>query len=289
VYKARMSETLTRWRAALSRHLPPGVRRAGAGLLLDLQSLPARLSDPARRGDPWQTWHNVGAGDFHAVGDNLLDTLVKHAGLEPHHRVLDIGCGSGRVARPLAGYLSRDGGYVGFDVSRRAVVGCQRRFVSLRPDFTFVHADVRNADYNPRGAVDETAYAFPCADSAIDLAFATSVFTHMRMGAVRRYLAEAARVLKRGGRLAFTAFLIDEAARRALAAGGAGMAFAAWRDGSWVTDAGHPERAIAHDAGALAEAVAAAGLRTAGPPLRGAWCPPAAYAGWQDLWLADKR
>jgi SAM-dependent methyltransferase len=274
--------------AVLARRLPPALRRAGVGLLLDLKSLPGRLSDPARRGDPWQVVHNVGAGDFRAIGDNLLSVLIAHADLRPDDRVLDIGCGAGRVARPLADHLSRAGGYLGFDVSRRAISGCQRRFAASRPDFVFVHADVENADYNPRGAIAEAEFAFPCADSTIDLAFATSLFTHMRIDPVRHYLREAARVLRPGGRLAFTAYLIDSDSRRALADGRAGMDFAPWRDGAWVLDPAHPERAIAHDADVLAAAVAAAGLRAAAPPLSGSWRPPAGYDGWQDLWVAAK-
>lgn len=276
-------------RRMLSHYLPPGLRRAGAGLLLDLKSLPGRFVDPLRRGDPWQVAHNVGAGDFRAIGDNLLGVLIAHADLGPDDRVLDIGCGAGRVARPLADHLSAAGGYLGFDVSRRAVAGCRRRFAAARPDFAFHHADVRNADYNPRGALEETAYVFPCAEATIDLAFATSVFTHMRLASVRHYLAEAARVLKPGGRLAFTAYLIDDDSRRALADGRAGMRFAPWRDGSWVLDPAHPERAIAHDAAHIAAAVADAGLDSAGAALRGSWRPPATYDGWQDLWLAVKR
>jgi SAM-dependent methyltransferase len=282
------ADLLARLRAGLARRLPPGLRRAAAGLLLDLRSLPVRLRDPARRGDPLQTLHNVGAGDFRAVGDDLLGVLIDHAGLRPDEQVLDIGCGAGRVARPLATHLSSAGGYVGFDVSRAAVVGCRRRFARLRPDFQFVHADVRNADYSPRGALAETGYRFPCADGSIDLAFATSVFTHMRIEPVRHYLAEAARVLRPGGRFAFTAYLIDDDVRGRLAAGGTLMVFAPWRDGSWVLDPAHPERAIAHETTFVSAAVAAAGLVPDGPPLAGAWRPPAAYHGWQDLMVVRK-
>ena len=279
---------LSRLRAALSRRLPAGVRRAAAGLVLDVRSLPARFRCPERRHDPWQILHNVGAGDFRAVGDDLLRVLIDHAGLQPNHCVLDIGCGAGRVARPLAGYLARVGGYVGFDPSRRAIAGCRRRFAALRPDFRFVEADLRNPEYNARGTLAEAAYRFPCADRSIDLAFAMSVFTHMRMAPLRHYLDEAARVLKPGGRLAFTAYLIDAPARARLADGSAGMAFAPWQDGSWVVDPDHPERAIAHDGARVLEAVAAAGLALEGTPLPGAWRPPAAYHGWQDLVVARK-
>jgi SAM-dependent methyltransferase len=281
-------DLVTRLRAELARRLPPGVRRAAAGLLLDLRSLPARLKDPARRGDPWQTLHNVGAGDFQAVGDDLLGVLVDHAGLRPDARVLDIGCGTGRVARPLAAYLSSAGGYVGFDVSRAAIAACRRRFARQRRDFEFVHADLQNADYSPHGALAETGYRFPCADGSIDLAFATSVFTHMRMAPVRHYLGEAARVLKPGGRFAFTAYLIDDDARGQLAGGRAGVRFVPWHDASWVLDPAHPERAIAHEAATVSAAVAEAGLVPDGPPRAGAWRPPAAYHGWQDLMVVRK-
>ena len=48
----------------LAGHAPPALRRAVAGALIDLKSLPARLADPARRAEPWSFAHNVGDGDF---------------------------------------------------------------------------------------------------------------------------------------------------------------------------------------------------------------------------------
>jgi len=61
-------------------------RRAVAGALVDLKSLPARLSDPARRAEPWSFVHNVGNGDFQAIGAMLLRNLQDHAGLRPQDR-----------------------------------------------------------------------------------------------------------------------------------------------------------------------------------------------------------
>jgi SAM-dependent methyltransferase len=266
---------------ALAGHAPPAVRRAIAGALIDLKSLPARLANPARRGEPWSFVHNVGNGDFVAVGAQLVSNLRDHADLAPGDRVLDIGCGNGRVAEPLAPILKAGGGgYIGFDVSRSAIRSCRRRFAGR--NMGFEHIDVWNGEYNATGRVAEADTVFPAADGSIDLAFATSVFTHMRMAGVRRYLAESARVLKPGGRLAFTAFALDPSR-----AASALFEFKPFDETSGVIDTNNPERAIAHRREALEAALAEAGFKVVGAH-QGAWAPPATYDGGQDLFVAVK-
>jgi SAM-dependent methyltransferase len=260
---------------------PPGVRRAATGALLDLKSLPARLADPARRAEPWAFVHNVGDGDFAAVGAQLLRNLKDHAGLRSSDRVLDIGCGNGRVAAQLAPFLAAGGGYVGFDLSRAGIAACRRRF-HRAAHLRFEHLDVWNGEYNAHGKLAGDEVVFPAADDSIDLAFATSVFTHMRMPAVRRYLTEAARVLKPGGRFAFTAFALEPGRERSEV-----FDFQPFDATSKVIDHRYPERAIGHDRGVLELAVAEAGLSLAGF-WKGAWAPPADYDGGQDLFVATK-
>jgi SAM-dependent methyltransferase len=265
----------------LAAAAPPGLRRAVTGALLDLKSLPGRIADPTRRAEPWAFVHNVGDGDFQAVGAQLLRNLKDHAGLAATDRVLDIGCGNGRVAAQLAPFLAGDGSYLGFDISRLGVEACRRRF-ARQPHMRFEHLDVWNGEYNDGGQVAELDAVFPTADGAIDLAFATSVFTHMRMPAVRRYLAESARVLARGGRLAFTVFALEpERASSEV------FAFQPFDDTSMVIDARYPERAIGHWRPFLEAAIAEAGLKMAGS-WNGAWAPPAQYDGGQDLFVAVK-
>ncbi|WP_372783417.1 class I SAM-dependent methyltransferase [Phenylobacterium sp.] len=265
----------------IAGYAPPGLRRAAAGALLDLQSLPARLADPARRAEPWAFIHNVGDGDFIAVGAQLLRNLRDHAGLKPSDRVLDIGCGNGRVAEQLAPFLSDGGGYVGFDISRSGIQACRRRFADA-PHLRFEHLDVWNGEYNAAGKVAELDTVFPAADGSIDVAFATSVFTHMRMAGLRRYLAESARVLRPGGRLAFTAFALEPGRDRSEV-----FEFQPFEEASAVIDQRYPERAIGHRRDVLEAAVAQAGLKVVAL-LRGAWHPPAEYDGGQDLFVVVK-
>jgi SAM-dependent methyltransferase len=265
---------------SLASHASPAVRRAIAGALIDLKSLPARLADPARRAEPWSFAHNVGDGDFVAVGAQLVGNLKDHAGLVPADHVLDIGCGNGRVAEQLAAVLKGHGAYVGFDISRSAIRACRRRFAGR--NMGFEHIDVWNGEYNASGRVAEIDTVFPADDDSIDLAFATSVFTHMRMPGVRRYLAESARVLKPGGRLAFTAFALEPAR-----AASAMFDFKPFDENSAVIDQRYPERAIAHRREVLEAALAEAGFIIAGA-FHGAWAPPATYQGGQDLFVAVK-
>src|SRR5262245_30990788 len=56
----------------------------------------------------------VGDGDFAGMGRRFLELFVSLGGLKPEHRVLDIGCGIGRMALPLTDFLGSVGEYWGF-------------------------------------------------------------------------------------------------------------------------------------------------------------------------------
>src|SRR4051812_39636041 len=159
----------TRLLRKLAGFAPAGARRAVAGALVDLKSLPSRISDPSRWGEPWSFVHNVGNGDYQAIGALLVANLQDHAGLKGDDRVLDIGCGNGRVAARLAPILRRAGGYVGFDISRAGIAACRRQFAG-EPHMRFAHLDVWNGEYNASGRIAEADTIFPAEDASIDLA-----------------------------------------------------------------------------------------------------------------------
>ena len=147
----------------------------------------------------------VGAGDFRAVGEEMVKLLTSVGGLQADDRVLYIGCGAGRVALPLTRLLTST--YEGFDVVKAAIRWCQRHITAHHPRFRFRHANLYNSFYNRRG-VDAAHFRFPYDDASFDFAFATSVFTHLDVDSTRNYLDEAHRVLRPGGRLLATFFVL---------------------------------------------------------------------------------
>jgi SAM-dependent methyltransferase len=203
----------------------------------------------------------VGRGDFAETGDEFLDHFTQLAGLEPDERVLDVGCGIGRMARPLAHYLDpQKGSYEGFDVDRDGIGWCRRRYRRAHPNFSFRIADLYNRRYHPGGAHSAGEYRFPYDDASFDLVVATSVYTHLLEHEADHYLAESARVLAEGGRLFATFFLLDAVSRAKIAAGEAGLPFLDAGGHVAVVSDELPEEAVAYDAGWVAERLAAHGL-----------------------------
>jgi SAM-dependent methyltransferase len=152
----------------------------------------------------------VGHGDFRATGEEFLGLFSRLADLSPEDRVLDIGCGIGRMARVLVPVLRPPGSYDGFDIAEPGIRWCQGHYRDTPVPFRFEHADLHNSVYNPAGRERPESYRFPYEDGSFDLAIATSVFTHLLPEAADHYLAEAARVLAPNGRLFATWFLAED-------------------------------------------------------------------------------
>ncbi len=72
-------------------------------------------------------------------------------GLKRNDRVLDVGCGIGRMAGPLTAYLSRKGSYEGFDIVPHGIEWCTANITRRFPRFRFQLADIRNKWYNANG------------------------------------------------------------------------------------------------------------------------------------------
>jgi SAM-dependent methyltransferase len=230
---------------------------------------------------------NVGDGDFLRTGLEFLGHFKELGGLEPDNRVLDMGCGIGRMAVPLMSYL--EGSYAGFDVDRRMIEWCQRNITPWRPDFEFTLAPVFNRKYNPFGSIAPTEYRFPYPDSSFDFVFATSLFTHLLPDGARHYLGEAARVLRPGGSCLMTFFLLTPEAKGEMEAGRARMDFRCEIDGGATIAPRRPEEAVARRAADVRAMFAEAGLAVREPIHHGAWANAPAAPTLQDIVVARRE
>jgi SAM-dependent methyltransferase len=231
---------------------------------------------------------SVGRGDFKTIGLAFVEELKQSCDLAPHHHVLDVGCGTGRIAIPLTQYLSPEARHEGFDPVREAVRHCRRRISPSYPNFRFQLADLYNRNYSPWGRFKDSEYRFPYEDGAFDVVFAVSVFTHLLPAGAERYLQEAARVLKPGGRFLATFFLLNEASAAAVEAGRSTIPLAGRHEVHRVQDPQVPDAAVAYDEAHIMALLARYGLKLKQSAGYGSWSgrDPSGYGGYQDLLVA---
>jgi SAM-dependent methyltransferase len=226
------------------------------------------------------------AVDFIPKAFRSLDLLVGLAGLRPDGRVLDVGCGVGRITYALTHYLSAAGRYEGFDTVPRWVAWNRRSISSRFPNFRFRLVEVRNGLYNRRGRTDAQRLRFPYDDGTFDAVLVESVFQHNRVPVVRRYLSEIGRVLRRGGRCVVTGFLLRRGSRDADQRAD-DLDFLHPLDGAWSASARLPEIGIAFEAARFARWVADAGLRLV-EFHRGDWHGEGPGLAYQDVIVLER-
>jgi ubiquinone/menaquinone biosynthesis C-methylase UbiE len=117
--------------------------------------------------------------------DRARKKLFDQASVQPHHRVLDIGCGTGTFAVAIKGWLPAVE-VVGLDPDPKALARSRRKAdragVSIRFDQGF-------------------ANALPYPDASFDRVFSSLMFHHLPHDAKLATMREARRVLKAGGSL----------------------------------------------------------------------------------------
>jgi SAM-dependent methyltransferase len=234
----------------------------------------------------WRYFGTARREAYLRLTESLPQELLSR-GLQPHHRVLDVGCGLGPLAVGLIHHLTR-GSYDGFDVHAEAVAWCRRTIAPRYPRFRFRHVDLLNTTYNPRGKLQAAVYRFPYDDDEFDIALLSSICTHLPRTETAHYLREVARVLKPGGRCVAGFYLLNEESVQGIEAGKSFLPFTHAHDAgcSRVVDPHNPEAAIAHAEDKVRDWYAKAGLRVEEPIRRGRWWDGVAHS--QDVLTAVK-
>jgi len=137
-------------------------------------------------------------GLWDEMGPHQL-AFLKSQGLEPGHRLLDIGCGALRLGTHAVAYLNA-ARYFGSDISESL----------MRAGYDF-ELDAQGRVKTPWSHFRASAdFEFPSPGGLFDYAIAQSVFTHLPLNHLRRCLAQLAPRIAPGGRFFVTYFECGE-------------------------------------------------------------------------------
>ncbi len=240
------------------------------------QMVAPSLPDPPRE---FMTF--IGRG-YYGVALEFLDYFVDKGGLKPTDNVLDVGCGVGRMAYGLVNYLDSSARYEGFDIVPDIIAWAQQEISSRYPNFQFRHAPIYNSFYNPTGHLNPAEFIFPYEDASFEFVFLTSVFTHMSGDAIRHYLREIRRVLKRGGRGLITCFLLNGESISLIHSGKSGLDLSHPRGDGKVAFPDDPDCVVGFEEDLFKGWLEASGLAVV-DTLYGSWCGRGDHVSYQDL------
>ncbi len=193
---------------------------------------------------------------FLESGKATVNELAARQYLFPNSHVLELGCGCGRNALAIAGFLDKDGTYVGQDVDAAMIGWCQGHLQTVA--IQFAHANIFSKVYNPNGQ-PVGQYCFPSADGSITIIISVSVFSHLLAPHFGHYVRESGRVLASGGHLHMTLFLLDFLRGRL----GDRWTFSHKVDNCYVESLRYPEAAVAYELRAVEAMLQTSGLKIA--------------------------
>ncbi|MEQ8749693.1 MAG: class I SAM-dependent methyltransferase [Amphiplicatus sp.] len=168
------------WRMKRGREAPPPADADGVPIPpLELMARVVAYAD-------WRQFLETGAETATALDSYAAEAGTGFAGAR---RILDLGCGAGRVIRHLPKLTAAE--LYGVDYNPSLAGWCAK---NLKGDF-------RRNELRP-------PLAFP--DSHFDIVYLISVFTHLRIPTQREWLAELARVTRPGGVVLITFHDVDQ-------------------------------------------------------------------------------
>ena len=216
-----------------------------------------------------------GPDTFEQISDWHIKLLQQHIGLKPDMDVVEIGCGIGRDAIPFTQILDQKGSYLGTDVIRPSIEWCTENISRKHSNFEFVWHDIYDDLHNPDGAYTAQDIVLPREDKSVDLIVLQSVFTHMFDEEIKHYLEEFERVLRPGGVVWASVFIVDEAIRKHISELAPTQYALSFRhplgNGCYINNTDSKRGAVAFTRDRLDELVEGSGLVHARDPLRGGW------------------
>jgi len=171
--------------------------------------------------------------------------LLHYTHLDPNYRVLDYGCGLGRIAIPMSAFLDPEkGSYCGVDTNAECIKRNQRAF-SRYSNFRFEHTNIYSKMYNRNGGSIEELLKLDLGQP-FDLAFLFSVFTHVLSNDCDFLLSFLRSKLKPQGEFFSSWFLINDETQKGIDQGISGREFKYQHGDARIENQEVPEGAVAY-------------------------------------------
>jgi SAM-dependent methyltransferase len=232
------------------------------------------------------TGGGVDTWDVISVGH--MEQYAKYAPIDRDASVLEVGCGVGRDAIQLTEHLSSQGAYVGIDIIRPSIEWCQANITPRYPNFTFRYLDIKSQIHNSGGSLRVVDVKLPVPSASVDRIILQSVFTHMFYDDIIHYLKEFRRILKPGGKVVASFFVIDEESQKMINASDGDPAFNLtfafpYGEGCFINDKRYPEGAVAFTIPRLQQMLAKSGMVLDQPIHPGFWSGRQGVTDGQDI------
>lgn len=147
---------------------------------------------------------------YFSLGKEQAEKIIQWLSIKSEHKILDLGCGCGRIAIHFLNYLSKQGKYFGIDNNMELLSYCSDNISKLKDNFQFQYIDVYNGAYAREGKLKAQEVILPMENESVDIVIMWSVFTHMNFRDINSYLKEIYRVLKKGGKFIASLNLYNE-------------------------------------------------------------------------------
>lgn len=146
---------------------------------------------------------------FLSSSDSEAERLINEFGFGDGSRILEIGCGPGRLPIGLIRKVPEVESYHGVDIDQRSIDWCTRHITKDYSNFEFHTVDAQHDRYKPDGTVMDDAFSLPVPKAYFDLVYLHSVFANLIERDIKVYLRVFRTALKPGGRVFLTAFVED--------------------------------------------------------------------------------
>ncbi len=126
-------------------------------------------------------------------------------------RIVDFGCGHGKLAPVSVFFTHPEGEYLGIDIQRDYIDYCRRKYAKI-PRVNF-HLSMDVNPFYPTNQKDKKAsYGedWPLAAESVDIVIPISVFTHLQEADALGYASKIHSVLKPNGLAILTCHIVEE-------------------------------------------------------------------------------